>query len=209
MAANEQALVASEPAPESEWEGAPPRRRITGFGFYIYLLSDGILFASLFAAFAVLRTATAGGPDGHALFGLQNAFIETACLLTSSLTCGLGMLACDRRDSNAAKLLFALTLVLGVVFLWLEITEFARMIGEGAGPSRSAFLSAFFTLVSTHGLHVTAGLVWLVILLVQLAQRGFTEGVVRRFACFSLFWHVLDIVWIAVFTFVYLLGVQP
>ena len=107
MAASEHALVASEPVAESEWDSAPPRRRITGFGFYIYLLSDGILFASLFAAFAVLRTATAGGPDGHTLFGLQNAFIETVCLLTSSLTCGLGMLACERRDSNAAKLLFA------------------------------------------------------------------------------------------------------
>src|SRR5580698_6014733 len=146
MAASEHALVASEPVAESEWDSAPPRRRITGFGFYIYLLSDGILFASLFAAFAVLRTATAGGPDGHTLFGLQNAFIETACLLTSSLTCGLGMLACERRDARSAKGFLAITFALGAVFLALELTEFARMIADGAGPNRSAFLSAFFTL---------------------------------------------------------------
>ena len=186
--------------------GHPNRRGMTGFGFYLYLLSDCILFATLFAAFAVLHRSVADGPDGHQLFNLRNAFIETACLLTSSLTCGLAMLACDRRDAGSAMGHLALTFVLGVVFLSLELTEFAHMLAEGAGPSRSAFLSAFFTLVSTHGLHVTAGLAWLVILFLQLRRKGFTEGVVRRLFCFSLFWHVIDVVWIAVFSFVYLIG---
>jgi len=186
--------------------GQPNRRGMTGFGFYLYLLSDCLLFATLFAAFAVLHRSVADGPDGHQLFNLRNAFIETACLLTSSLTCGLAMLACDRRDAKSVMGHLALTFVLGGVFLSLELTEFARMISDGAGPSRSAFLSAFFTLVSTHGLHVTAGLAWLVILLLQLNKRGFTEGMVRRLFCFSLFWHVIDVVWIAVFSFVYLIG---
>ena len=182
------------------------RRGMTGFGFYLYLLSDCILFATLFAAFAVLHGAVADGPTGHQLFDLRNAFIETACLLTSSVTCGMAMLACDRRDIRSALVALAVTFVLGAVFLALELTEFAHLVADGAGPSRSAFLSAFFMLVSTHGLHVTAGLAWLVILVLQLRQRGFTEGVVRRLFCFSLFWHVIDVVWIAVFSFVYLIG---
>jgi cytochrome o ubiquinol oxidase subunit 3 len=192
--------------------GEPPsvaranRRGMTGFGFYLYLLSDCILFATLFAAFAVLHRSVADGPTGHDLFNLRNTFIQTACLLTSSLTCGMAMLASDRRDAISAMVALALTFVLGVVFLSLELTEFAHMLSEGAGPSRSAFLSAFFTLVSTHGLHVTAGLIWLAAILVQLHQRGFSEGVVRRLFCFSLFWHVIDVVWIAVFSFVYLIG---
>ncbi len=189
-----------------EAAGHPNRRGMTGFGFYLYLLSDCILFATLFAAFAVLHRSVADGPDGHQLFSLRNAFIETACLLTSSLTCGFAMLACDRRDTRSAMASLVLTFVLGAVFLSLELTEFSHMISAGAGPSRSAFLSAFFTLVSTHGLHVTAGLAWLVILLLQLHQRGLTEGMVRRMFCFSLFWHVIDVVWIAVFSFVYLIG---
>jgi cytochrome o ubiquinol oxidase subunit 3 len=184
----------------------PNRRGMTGFGFYLYLLSDCILFATLFAAFAVLHRSVADGPMGHELFNLRNTFIQTACLLTSSLTCGMAMLACDKRDAVSAKLYLAVTFVLGGAFLSLELTEFGHMMSEGAGPSRSAFLSAFFTLVSTHGLHVTAGLIWLVVLFLQLRQRGFSEGVVRRLFCFSLFWHVIDVVWIAVFSFVYLIG---
>ena len=186
--------------------GASERRGVTGFGFYLYLLSDCILFATLFAAFAVLHGAVADGPTGHRLFDLRNAFIETACLLTSSVTCGMAMLACDRRDTRSALVALAATFVLGGVFLSLELTEFAHLVADGAGPSRSAFLSAFFMLVSTHGLHVTAGLAWLVVLVLQLRQRGFSEGVVRRLFCFSLFWHVIDVVWIAVFSFVYLIG---
>jgi cytochrome o ubiquinol oxidase subunit 3 len=185
---------------------APERRGMTGFGFYLYLLSDCILFATLFAAFAVLHRSVADGPNGQTLFGLRNAFIETACLLTSSLTCGMAMLASDRRDLRATFAALGATLFLGLAFLGLELTEFARMVAEGAGPSRSAFLSAFFTLVGTHGLHVTGGLVWLGVIVVQLRSRGFSEGVVRRMFCFSLFWHVIDVVWIAVFSFVYLIG---
>ena len=182
------------------------RRGMTGFGFYLYLLSDAILFATLFAAFAVLHGSVAGGPGGHQLFDLRNAFIETAFLLTSSLTCGMAMLASDRRDGNAALTWLTLTFFLGAAFLSLELTEFARMLAGGAGPDRSAFLSAFYTLVGTHGLHVTAGLLWLIVICLQLGQRGFSEGIVRRMFCFSLFWHVIDVVWIAVFSFVYLIG---
>jgi cytochrome o ubiquinol oxidase subunit 3 len=184
----------------------PSRQHVTGFGFYVYLLSDGILFAALFAVFAVLRTATDGGPDGHVLFSARNAFIETACLLTSSFTCGIAMLACDRRNKFVALIGFVVTAVLGVAFLTLEIKEFADLIAKGYGPDRSAFLSSFFALVSTHGLHVTCGILWLGVLLVQFLLRGFTPAIQRRFLCFSLFWHVLDVVWIGVFTFVYLVG---
>jgi cytochrome o ubiquinol oxidase subunit 3 len=189
--------------------GAMERRGVTGFGFYLYLLSDCIVFATLFAAFAVLHRSIADGPSGHQLFDLHNAFIETACLLTSSVTCGMAMLACDRRNAGAAFGALALTFLLGLVFLSLELTEFRHMALDGAGPSRSAFLSAFFTLVGTHGLHVTAGLAWLVVIAVQLWRNGFSEGVVRRMFCFSLFWHVIDVVWIAVFSFVYLIGSAP
>ncbi|WP_250622898.1 cytochrome o ubiquinol oxidase subunit III [Pinirhizobacter soli] len=182
------------------------RQHVTGFGFYLYLLSDGILFAALFAAFAVLRTATDGGPDGHMLFSARNAFVETACLLTSSFTCGIAMLACDRRNKFVALIGFLVTAVLGIAFLTLEIHEFSDLMAKGYGPDRSAFLSSFFTLVGTHGLHVTCGILWLGVLLVQFLLRGFTPAILRRFLCLSLFWHVLDVVWIGVFTFVYLVG---
>jgi len=195
--------VPSIPVPHG---GAVERRGVTGFGFYLYLLSDCVLFATLFAAFAVLHRAVADGPTGQQLFDLRNAFIETACLLTSSVTCGMAMLACDRRDRRAAYGALAVTFVLGLVFLSMELKEFAHLVSDGAAPSRSAFLSAFFTLVGTHGLHVTAGLAWLVVIIVQLRHKGFSEGVVRRMFCFSLFWHVIDVVWIAVFSFVYLIG---
>jgi cytochrome o ubiquinol oxidase subunit 3 len=187
----------------------PERSGITGFGFYLYLLSDCIIFATLFAAFAVLHHSVADGPGGAQLFDLRNAFVETACLLTSSVTCGMAMLASDRRRVMPALAALAVTFVLGAAFLSLELTEFVHMVSQGAGPGRSAFLSAFFTLVSTHGLHVTAGLVWLLVLCVQLLQKGFSGDVVRRMFCFSLFWHVIDIVWIAVFSFVYLNGSAP
>ena len=196
--------IASSEMPPEDYERS--RQHITGFGFYLYLLSDGILFASLFAAFAVLRTATDGGPDGHMLFSAHNAFVETALLLTSSFTCGMAMLACDRRNKTVALMGFLATAVLGIAFLSLEFHEFSDLIARGDGPDRSAFLSAFFTLVGTHGLHVTCGLLWLGILLIQFLGRGFTPAMLRRFLCFSLFWHVLDVVWIGVFTFVYLVG---
>jgi len=187
-------------------EATPMRQRITAFGFYLYLLSDAILFAGLFATFAVLHNSTNGGPSGHDLFDLKNAWIETTLLLTSSLTCGMAMIAADARKQSVALSMLGLTFLLGAAFLVMELREFSHMIGEGAGPDRSAFLSSFFTLVSTHGLHVFVGLLWAIYIAVQLMRRGFTPAVARRLFCFSLFWHVIDVVWIGVFTFVYLVG---
>jgi cytochrome o ubiquinol oxidase subunit III len=181
---------------------------ITGFGFYIYLLSDAILFSALFATFAVLRTATAGGPTAQSLFDLKNVAWETACLLTSSFVCGIAMQAAEARKRAPLIVSLVVVFALGLGFLTLEIREFAGMIASGAGPDRSAFLSAFFALVGMHGLHITVGLSWLVLLLVHLRTMGFSASYQRRLFCFSLFWHVLDIVWIAIFTFVYLLGAQ-
>lgn len=187
-------------------EVTPMRQRITAFGFYLYLLSDAILFAGLFATFAVLHNSTNGGPSGHDLFSLKTAYIETTLLLTSSLTCGMSMLACDSRSRFGTLLMLYITIALGASFLIMEMSEFRHMIADGAGPDRSAFLSSFFTLVSTHGLHVFAGLLWGLYLGLQLLCRGFSAAVTRRLFCFSLFWHVIDVVWIGVFTFVYIVG---
>jgi cytochrome o ubiquinol oxidase subunit III len=196
-------------------ESAPARYQpatklgVTGFGFYVYLLSDAILFSALFATFAVLRTATDGGPTARDLFDLKTAGLETACLLTSSFVCGLAMQAAEARKPGQLAALLGLVFALGVGFLGLELHEFGAMIAAGAGPDRSAFLSAFFALVGAHGLHITVGLIWIGLLMVHLMTMGFSESYYRRLFCFSLFWHVLDVVWIAIFTFVYLLGVQP
>jgi cytochrome o ubiquinol oxidase subunit III len=184
------------------------RFSITGFGFYIYLLSDVILFSALFAAYAVLHGATAGGPTGREVFSLPTVALETGCLLTSSYVCGLGMQAAEHRNKLGVMAMLAAVFVLGAAFLGLEISEFSRMAHEGAGPDRSAFLSAFFALVGAHGVHITVGLVWIAVLAFHLRQMDFSPSFQRRLFCFSLFWHVLDIVWIAIFTFVYLLGVQ-
>lgn len=187
----------------------PTRQQVVGFGFYLYLLSDGILFASLFAAFAVLRASTAGGPDISSLFDLKNAFIETTSLLTSSFTCGLAMIAADHRHRGKAQGLFLATALLGLSFLFIEVRELIHLSASGSTFSSSAAMSSFFTLVSTHGLHVTAGLIWLIVSMVQIHLKGITPAIFRRLICFSLFWHVLDIVWIGVFTFVYLVGAHP
>jgi cytochrome o ubiquinol oxidase subunit 3 len=177
---------------------------VAGFGFWLFLLSDIIMFAALFAAYAVLSGASAGGPTAAELFDKRHVFLETVCLLASSVTCGFGAIAVTRRHSGAMYLSMAATFVLGATFLGMEVKEFAGMVAAGAGPSRSAFLSAFYALVGTHGLHVTAGLAWLVIMLLQVATLGFQPMVTRRLFCFGLFWHALDIVWIGVFTIVYL-----
>jgi cytochrome o ubiquinol oxidase subunit 3 len=177
---------------------------VAGFGFWLFLLSDVVMFSALFAAYAVLADRTAGGPDGLKLFDRWYVLLETACLLFSSFTCGLCALAIERRAAAATYLWAFVTFALGAAFLGLELSEFLRMIGEGAAPTRSAFLSAFFTLVGTHGLHVLLGLVWLVAMMAQVATLGFRPVVVRRLLCFTLFWHALDIVWIGVFTIVYL-----
>jgi cytochrome o ubiquinol oxidase subunit 3 len=189
--------------------GGPASTRIVvAYGFWIFLLSDFVLFSGLFAAYAVLSDQTAGGPRGPMLFNLHHVFIETACLLLSSYSCGLGTLAAERRRVGYIYASAVCTFLLGLAFLFIEISEFAGMASTGAGPWRSAFLSAFFTLVGTHGLHVTAGLVWFVYMLAQVAVKGLRPRVLRRLLCFSLFWHALDIVWIGVMTLVYLIGAR-
>jgi cytochrome o ubiquinol oxidase subunit 3 len=184
--------------------GPAPTRVVVGYGFWLFLLSDIILFSALFAAYAVLSGETNGGPPGAALFDKTHVFIETACLLASSVTCGFASLAVQGRDQLSAYFWMIVTFAFGVAFLSLERSEFASMLASGNGPSHSAFLSAFFTLVGTHGLHVTIGLFWLVIMMLQIATLGFRPVVRSRFFCFSLFWHALDIVWVGVFTIVYL-----
>jgi len=186
--------------------GPAPTRTTIAYGFWIFILSDMIMFSAMFAAYAVLSGNTAGGPTGRELFNLHNVFIETACLLFSSYTCGLGMLSAERRELSRFLLFAAFTLALGAAFLSIEISEFAGMVERGAGPSRSAFLSSFFGLVGMHGAHVTVGLVWLVYTVAQALAKGLRSVVLRRLACFSLFWHALDIVWIGVMTLVYLMG---
>jgi cytochrome o ubiquinol oxidase subunit III len=186
--------------------GPAPRRIVVAYGFWIFILSDFVLFSGLFAAYAVLSGNTAGGPTGAELFNLRNIFIETMCLLFSSYTCGLGALSAERRQPARFLVFAALTFVLGAAFLFIEATEFAGMVAKGAGPARSGFLSAFFTLVGTHGVHVTSGLIWLVYLVAQVMAKGLRAAVLRRLLCWSLFWHALDIVWVGVFTLVYLMG---
>jgi len=203
MSTGEQALSGMAGLPFA-LRGPAPVRVVAGFGFWLFLLSDIIIFAALFAAYAVLSRSTAGGPSAAELFDKRHVFLETMCLLISSVTCGLGSLALLRTDARALYGWMAITWVLGACFLTMEGREFASMVAAGAGPSHSAFLSAFFTLVGTHGLHVTLGLVWLVVMLLQVATLGFQPMVGRRFFCFALFWHALDIVWIGVFTIVYL-----
>ena len=189
--------------------GPAAKRVVVGYGFWVFLLSDIVMFAALFASYAVLVHATAGGPTGAQLFNQTTVAIETACLLVSSYTCGLMSLAVNSRNRLGTYLGALITFALGAAFLTLEIREFAGMIAHGAAPQRSAFLSAFFTLVGCHGLHVTLGLIWLVVMMVQVAVMGFVASVQHRLLCFSLFWHALDIVWVGVFTVVYLMGVSP
>ena len=186
--------------------GAEAKRVIVGFGFWIFLLSDIVMFSAIFATYAVLQGATAGGPAARELFDLHNVAIETGCLLLSSFTCAMAMIAAQARSTFWTQLGLVVTGVLGAIFLFLEVREFAGMIARGAGPDRSAFLSSFFTLVGCHGLHVTCGLLWLGTMMAQIAARGFRDNIMRRLLCFSLFWHALDIIWVALFTIVYLLG---
>jgi cytochrome o ubiquinol oxidase subunit 3 len=187
--------------------GPAAKRVVVGYGFWVFLLSDIVMFSAFFAAYAVLAHATAGGPNGVQLFSQRSVAIETGCLLASSYTCGLMSLATGPRRYGAIYLTALVTFLLGAAFLALELREFAGMIAVGAGPQRSAFLSAFFTLVGCHGLHVAAGLIWLVVMMAQVAIKGISATVERRLLCFSLFWHALDIVWVWLFTVVYLMGV--
>jgi cytochrome o ubiquinol oxidase subunit 3 len=182
------------------------KRIIVGYGFWIFLLSDIIMFSAFFATYAVLSGETAGGPSGKDLFDLHNVAIETACLLLSSFTCGLAAIGARAHQNLMYYGGMAATGVLGLGFLAIEIHEFVGMIAQGAGPTRSAFLSAFFTLVGCHGVHVTLGLLWLLTMIAQVFAKGYRADILRRVLCFALFWHTLDIIWVAIFTVVYLFG---
>ncbi|THD46992.1 MAG: cytochrome o ubiquinol oxidase subunit I [Bradyrhizobium sp.] len=201
--------VGARAEPDGGHKGPAPKRIVTGYGFWIFLLSDFIMFSGLYAAYAVLSGATAGGPSGAELFNLRIVAIETACLLLSSFACGMATIAINARNQLLTQLGYLVTGLLGLAFLALEISEFAKMLAEGNGPQRSAFLSAFFTLVGCHGLHVTIGLLWLGTMMAQFYTKGFRPDIIRRGLCFGLFWHALDIIWVGIFTNVYLLGTSP
>jgi cytochrome o ubiquinol oxidase subunit 3 len=184
------------------------KRIITGYGFWIFLLSDIVMFSAFFAGYAVLQGATAGGPTGRQLFDLHNVAVETGCLLASSFSCGMASVGLNARRFAMFYIAMTITFLLGATFVGLEVNEFWGMVQQGAGPQRSAFLSAFFTLVGCHGLHVTCGLLWLLTMMAQVWAKGSRPDIQRRVLCFSLFWHALDIIWVAVFTVVYLFGVS-
>jgi cytochrome o ubiquinol oxidase subunit 3 len=187
-------------------EGPASKRIVTAYGFWIFLLSDIVMFSCFFASYAVLLRQTAGGPSGSELFDLKNVAFETALLLLSSFTCGLASIAADVRNVRWYQLAMVATGLLGLGFLALEAREFADLVARGAGPTRSAFLSAFFTLVGCHGLHVSAGILWLLTMMAQVYAKGFRADICRRLLCFALFWHALDIIWVAIFSVVYLIG---
>lgn len=181
----------------------------TSLGFWLYLMSDCLVFACLFVAYAVLGRNYAGGPSGAELFELPTVALNTAFLLLSSITYGFAMLSSQRKSLGGTLVWLAVTGLFGIGFITLELTEFAHLIHEGAGPQRSGFLTSFFALVGTHGLHVTFGIVWLVTLMFQLKRHGLIPENRRRLMCLSMFWHFLDVIWIGVFTIVYLMGVLP
>ena len=188
-------------------EGGPASKWVVvGFGFWIFLLSDIVMFSCFFAAHAVLQGATAGGPSGRELFDPSRIALETGCLLASSFTCGMAAVATEWRSQLWTQAALLATGLLGAAFLVLEALDFAGMIAHGAGPQRSAFLSSYFGLVGLHGLHVSAGLLWLGTMMAQVFVKGFRADILRRLLCFNLFWHTLDIIWVAIFTLVYLVG---
>src|ERR1700730_7905439 len=209
-----QVVTAGLAGPEAEASrsqssvGPAPVCIVVAYGFWLFLLSDIIMFSALFASYAVLSGQTNGGPSGRELFELRHVGIETLCLLFSSYTCGLGLLAIEHRRMRSFYLAFALTFVLGATFLGLELSEFAGMVAQGAGPSRSAFLSAFFSLVGLHGAHVTVGLIWLGFLVAQTAVPGAPRFVRSRLLCLRRVWHALDIIWVALLSLVYLKGAR-
>lgn len=181
----------------------------TLLGFWLYLMSDCLVFACLFAVYAVLGRNYAGGPTGAELFDLPLVAVNTSLLLLSSITYGFAMLTAQKKEVRSTLVWLAITGLLGAGFLGLELYEFTHLIHEGAGPQRSGFLTAFFTLVGTHGLHVTFGIIWLITLMFQVGRYGLSVENSRRLMCLSMFWHFLDVIWIGVFTFVYLMGVLP
>jgi cytochrome o ubiquinol oxidase subunit 3 len=194
-------------APRGAEEERTHKDATTVFGFWMYLMTDFVLFASLFAVYAVLRGGTGLGPSGAALFDRPYALIETLILLTSSFACGLALLAARARKKGAALFALSLTGLLGLAFIGMELSEFARFVAAGHGWQQSGFLSAYFVLVGTHGLHIIIGLLWLIALLISVARAGFTRGNLRKLLLWSFFWHFLDLVWIFIFTLVYLMAV--
>jgi cytochrome o ubiquinol oxidase subunit III len=179
-----------------------------GYGFWLFLLSDIVIFSCLFAAYAVLAQATAGGPSAKQIYDLDRVAVETACLLASSFFCGMASIAVAKRSQLWTQIWLIVTGLLGLAFILLEVLEFSALHAEGFGPTRSAFLTAFFTLVGCHGLHVSAGLLWLGTMMAQFFAKGFRPDIGRRFLCFSMFWHFLDIIWVAIFSLVYLVGTK-
>jgi cytochrome o ubiquinol oxidase subunit 3 len=186
--------------------GPASKRVIVGYGFWIFLLSDIVMFSCFFAAYAVLRNATAGGPKIGDIVELPRVAVETGALLLSSFTCGLSFAATNVRSKLWTQVFLAATALLGLVFVGLELQEFVGLALRGATPQRSAFLTSFFGLVGLHGLHVSVGGLWLATMMAQLQLKGFRPEIVRRLICFNLFWHALDIVWVGVFSIVYLQG---
>ncbi len=203
------AEVGTDQAPRFYDDGTHHPEQGTLLGFWLYLMSDSLIFAVLFAVYAVYGRSYAAGPSGADLFDLQLVAVNTALLLLSSITYGFAMISMQQRRKRNVLMWLGITGLLGLGFLGIELYEFAHLIGEGAGPQRSAFLSAFFALVGTHGLHVTFGVIWLVTLMVQVNKLGLIPANRRRLICLSMFWHFLDVVWIGVFSFVYLMGVLP
>ena len=189
--------------------GPESKSIVVPYGFWLFVLSDMVLFSALFASYATLVHATDGGPTTNQLFDRNLVAIETVALLLSSFVCGLAMITAKRQNMAWTQIWLLITGLLGLIFIGIELFEFSKMIGEGAGPQRSAFLSSFFTLVGCHGAHVTAGLLWLGTMMAQIWAKGFRQDIVRRLLCFSVFWHALDIIWVAIFTIVYLIGTLP
>ena len=189
--------------------GPQSKSIVVPYGFWLFILSDMVLFSALFATYASLVNATDGGPTGKELFSRTLVAVETMALLLSSFTCGLAMIAAKRKNMVWAQGWLLVTGLLGFIFVLIELYEFSTMIAEGAGPQRSAFLSSYFTLVGCHGAHVTAGLLWIGTMMAQIFAKGFQQHIMRRLLCFSVFWHALDIIWVAIFTIVYLIGTLP
>jgi len=189
--------------------GPQSKSIVVPYGFWLFVLSDMVLFSALFATYASLVHATDGGPTTNQLFDRNLVAVETMALLVSSFVCGLAMITAKRGNMIWTQVWLVATGILGLVFLGIELHEFSTMIAEGAGPQRSAFLSSFFTLVGCHGAHVTTGLLWLGTMMAQIWTKGFKEHIMRRLLCFSVFWHALDIIWVAIFTIVYLIGTLP
>jgi cytochrome o ubiquinol oxidase subunit 3 len=189
--------------------GPQSKSIVVPYGFWLFVLSDMVLFSALFATYATLAHATDGGPTASELFHRNLVAIETMALLVSSFVCGLAMIAAKRANMLWTQAWLLVTALLGLVFLSIELYEFASMVAEGAPPQRSAFLSAFFTLVGCHGAHVTCGLLWIGTMMAQIWAKGFQPHIMRRLLCLSVFWHALDIIWVAIFTIVYLIGTLP